>query len=170
MATKVEIRHTFNCDADTFWEHVFGSSEFNTTLYREGLEFPEYEIIEDRKDDAGKLHRKVRTTPKSDAPATVRKVIGDSISYVEEGIWDPSVGRYRFSITTSKLADKVRIGGELWVEPKGEGKIERRCDMDVEVKIFGVGRVVEAFVAKSLRDSYGQAAVFTNRWIADKGL
>jgi hypothetical protein len=38
------------------------------------------------------------------------------------------------------------------------------------VHVFGVGKLIEAFVEKQMRATYEQAAGFTNRWIADKGL
>jgi len=37
---------------------------------------------------------------------------------------------------------------------------------DVEVSIFGVGRVFEKFAEKSVRESYDKAAAFTNAWWA----
>ena len=74
------------------------------------------------------------------------------------------------TITTSKLPDKVKIGGEFWVEPRGEKKIERFCRCDIEVKIFGVGGAIEGFIEKTTRDSYEKAARFTNQFIRDKGL
>jgi hypothetical protein len=33
-----------------------------------------------------------------------------------------------------------------------------------------VGKLVEAFIEKTTRDSYDRAAKFTNRWIREKGL
>ena len=71
---------------------------------------------------------------------------------------------------TPKLADKIHIGGAFWLEPRGERKVERVCTIDIDVKIFGVGKVVEAFVEKSTRESYDRAATFTNKYIAEKGL
>ena len=48
--------------------------------------------------------------------------------------------------------------------------MKRIIDMTVEVKIFGIGGMVERFVSKSMQENYDQAATFTNKWIAETGL
>jgi hypothetical protein len=109
----------------------------------------------------------VRTEPKADAPAAVRKVLGDSLSYVEEGVLDPKTGRYKYTITPSKLANKVSIKGELWVEPRGEKRCERIVDVSISVDVFGVGRLIENFVEKTTRDSYDKASDWTRKWLRE---
>lgn len=170
MATSFTIRHTFDVDVDTFWREVFFNEEFNKTLYLERLRFKTYDVIEEKKEADGTVRRKVRQTPKMEAPGVVKKLVGDEISYVEEGQFDPQKKRWRYTITPSKLADKLKIGGEFWVEPKGEGKVERLCSVDIQVKIFGVGGAVESFIEKQTKDSYETAAKYTREFIAERGL
>ena len=69
----------------------------------------------------------------------------------------------------SKLADKIDISGELWTEPNGEGKLDRCVTMNIKVKIFGVGKVVEGFIEKTTRESYDRATDYTNGWLAEQG-
>jgi hypothetical protein len=164
---KFTIRHTFDCDPETFMTKTFRSQSFNKDLYIKGLEFKGYDILEDKEDADGKLHRRVRTEPKADAPAAVRKVLGDSLSYVEEGVLDPKTGRYKYTITPSKLANKVSIKGELWVEPRGEKRCERIVDVSISVDVFGVGRLIENFVEKTTRDSYDKASDWTRKWLRE---
>ena len=64
----------------------------------------------------------------------------------------------------------MRIGGKFWVEPRGDKRIERICEVDISVNIFGVGGIVEKFVESETRDSYEKATVFTNDWIKKHGL
>lgn len=161
------IRHTFDCSADDFWEKTFKNQEFNKNLYLEKLSFSEYEVLEDRTDDEGKIHRRVRCAPPTDAPRAVKKVLGDSLSYVEEGVFDPSTKKYRFKIVPSKMADKFRSEGEFWVESLDDDRCERICSMSVDVKIFGVGGVIESFMEKQTKDSYEQAAIHTRRYLSD---
>lgn len=165
-----DIRHPIHASADDFWQKLFLNPEFNQALYMEKLKFTSFKIVEDRKDDNGIHHRKVVAEPKADAPGPIKKLIGDSIAYTETGTWDPKTGRYRFTVETSKMADKIKTRGEIWVEPKGEGEIERCVHMDIDVKIFGIGKMVEGFIEKSTRDSYGAAARFSNEWIEKHGL
>ena len=166
---KVTISHEFNCDADTFWNKVFFDPEFGQAVYKGELGFPQYEVIEDR-DEGNERVRRIRVMPKQEAPAAVQKLVGGAFSYVEEGRFDKTTKRYRFRVVPSAMGDKIRTDGELRVETLGPKKIRRLVDMTIEVKIFGIGGMVEGFVSKSTQDSYARAAAFTNRWIAEKNL
>ncbi len=170
MATHFTVRHTFRgVDVDAFWQKVFFDPEYNRRLYLEALGFSDFDILEQTEEPNGAVTRTLRQTPKTEAPAVVKKLVGDSISYTEKGRFDPATKRWTYSITTSKLADKIRIGGEFWVEPKGGDAVERVCTVDLEVKIFGVGKAVEGFIEKQTKDSYDKAARFTQQFI-DEGL
>lgn len=166
MATHFTVRHTFRgVDVDGFWEKIFFDTEFNEQLYRRELGFTDYRVIEQHEDEKGVITRKVRQTPKSEAPAVVKKLVGDGISYTETGRFDPASKRWRYTIEPSKMADKIKIGGEFWVEHRGEDTVERICTVDLEVKVFGVGKAVESFIAKETKDSYEKAARYTQRYI-----
>jgi len=167
---KFTIQHTFDVNGDVFWDRIFFSQDFNRELYRERLEFKAYDILEEKKKEDGSVERKVHTEPKSEAPKVVKKVIGDSLSYTEEGTWDAKTKRYRYRIVPSKLADKIDSRGEVWVEPRGENKCERFCTVDCNVKIFGVGGAIESFIEKETKDSYDKAAQFTNEFVRREGL
>ncbi|MEI8255271.1 MAG: DUF2505 domain-containing protein [Deltaproteobacteria bacterium] len=166
---KATYAHEFNCSAATFWERIFLSDEFNRALYIDELKFPEYTVVESR-DTGDTIIRKCRVTPKQDAPAAVQKLLGGKLQYVEEGVYDKAAGRYRFKVVTASMGDKVKTEGEFRVEPLGDKRIRRVVDMNIEVKIFGVGGMVEGFIGKSTQESYDAAAKFTNKWIAEKGL
>lgn len=164
------LRHTFDCDVDTFWKKVFRNPEFNRELYLEQLRFDAYDVEDEHEDEQGRFHRRVSITPRADAPAVVRKALGSSLSYIEDGVWEPSDGKYHYKIIPSKMADKSTIKGALWVEPEGEGKCVRHCEMEITVRVFGVGKIIEGYVEKTTRESYESAATQTQRWLRDKGL
>jgi len=169
VSTKVEIRHVFPCPEDTFWEEIFDNAEFDTELFVETLKFPAYEVLNRTVDDDGVMKRDVRTVPASDAPAVVKKALGDNVSYIEHGTYDPKKRRYRFDIEPNRLRNKIDITGEMWSEPIGDGDEMHRCvRIEVSVKIFGVGRIVESFIADSMRDNYEKAAAFTTEWLEKK--
>jgi hypothetical protein len=170
VATKFTVRHVFETDKDTYWNKVFFDPEYNRRLYLDALKFKSFEIVEQTGAPGEVRTRKMRTEPASDAPAVVQKLIGNSISYIEEGRLDPQTGIWTYSIVTSKLADKVKIGGRFWVEPKGEKKIDRACECGIEVKVFGVGGAIESYIEKTTRESYEAAARFTNQFLREKGL
>jgi hypothetical protein len=165
---KFTVRHVFDVDVDTFWNEIFFDPEYNERLFREELGF-NYELIELKKNDDGSYDRKVRTEPKTEAPAAVKKLVGDKFSYLEEGHFDPETRLWKYTVTPSALPNKIHISGVFRAEPKGEKQLTRIVDTDLEVKIFGVGKIVEAFVEKETKESYDKAERFTNRWLREKG-
>lgn len=167
---KFTVRNTFETDVDTYWDRIFFDPEYNRRLYLEALGFKGFELLELTGEPGEKRTRKIRTEPAADAPAVVRKLIGESLTYTESGSFDPSTGVWTYQIVTNKLSDKVSIGGRLWAEPKGEKRCERIAEVEVVVKVFGVGGAIEKFIEKTTRDSYVKASAFTNRFIAEKGL
>lgn len=170
MATKFTLRDVFETDIDTYWDRIFFDPEYNERLYREGMGFKSFAIIEQTGEKGQKRTRTMRTEPAADAPAIVRKLIGDSLTYTETGTFDPATRIWTYSITPSALPDKVKIGGRLWAEPKGPKQCVRVAEIGIEVKVFGVGGAIESFIEKTTRESYVKATAFTNRFIAEKGL
>lgn len=167
---KFICTNVFNTDAETYWTKIFFDPDYNSGLYLEGLGFKGFEVLEITGEPGGDRTRRMKTEPKTQTPAVVEKLIGGSITYSEVGRLDAKTGKWTYAITTSKLSDKIKISGTLWVEPRGDRKIERFCEIDIEVKVFGVGGTIEKFVAETTRESYEKTGRFTNAWIAKKGL
>lgn len=171
-AMKFTIRHPYAIEPEAFWREVFFDREYNEKLYREGLQFEAFDIVEETDPPDGRRTRKVRVTPKIDAPAAIRKVLGDSVSYVEEGrleVTGPNTPKWLSKVLPSKLADKSTIKAEMWLERTGPGQSDRVAEFDIEVKMFGVGGMVEKFLEKTMRESYQKAADYTNQWLRANG-
>jgi hypothetical protein len=166
---KFRCANVFHCDADTYWKKLFFDQEYNEGLYKGALGFKNFEILEVTGEPGGDRTRKILTEPKTEAPAVVQKLIGGGVTYTETGRLDAKSGKFDYQIVTSKLSDKVKIKGRLWVEPRGDKEVERICDVDLEVSIFGVGGAIEKFIAEATRESYEKTAVYTNEFIAKKG-
>ena len=164
------LRHTFDCDVDTFWKEIFRNRDFNLDLYLNKLQFDTYDVENEHEDDQGRFHRRVKITPRAKAPAMIQKALGEKFSYTEDGVWEPSDGKYHFRIIPSTMSEKSTIQGTLWAEPESDGKCVRCCEMEITVRVFGVGKVIESFVEKTTRDSYEVAATETQRWLRDKGM
>lgn len=167
---KFTIRHRFSTDLDSYWNKVFFDPEYNRRLYQDALKFAGYELVELRDTGGGAMTRTVKLEPGFDAPAVVKKLLGDRFGYTEVGSFDPKTRRWSYTITPSTLADKVTIKGDFWAEPRGEKEIERICDVVIEARIFGVGGMLESYVEKETRQTYELAAQFTNQFIREKGL
>ncbi len=161
--TRLEVSHFFPVDAETYWNRIFFDAEFNRELFFNKLGFREWEVLSQEEENGTVVRRTVRSQPPNNAPGPVQKLIGDSLSYVDEGRMD-SDGHWRFTVRPSVMAEKIHISGDFWTEPT-EGGVNRRCTMEIEVKVFGIGRMVETTIEKEMRHSYDVAATETVRFI-----
>ncbi|MDB4941528.1 MAG: hypothetical protein JWP97_1062 [Labilithrix sp.] len=167
---EITLRHEIDTDEETYWTRCVFDAEFNKRLYIDALKFPQWQLLDSKEDDA-KIVRKVQVDPPTgNMPAAVKKVMGDSLKYVEDGTFDKKAKRYSFKVTPSTLADKTKVAGEMWVEKLGDKKITRVTKINVEVKVFMVGGMIEERILGDLRSSYDKGTVFTNEYIKEKGL
>lgn len=165
----LKLSQEFRCDAETFWSKLFFDATYNKALYLEGLKFASWEMLE-QKDAGGTLVQRVRMTPPSEMPAAMEKLVGGTISYVENGTFDKAKKSYAFEIVPDKMADRLELRGTIRTEAAGEKRIRRIGDIFLRAKVFGLGGMIEGFMAKSVTASYEAAARFTNDWIQKKGL
>ena len=97
-----------------------------------------------RRTRATAARRSARWSRRSRAcPPPAKKVIGDALTYAEDGYLDKKTGHYQSVITPSTFADKTHVEAELWCEPSPSGdanKCVRFARVKVEVKVFVVGR------------------------------
>lgn len=162
---EIRIEHLINCDPDTFWGKTFFNAEFNRSLYLEGLEFPNFEILELKETD-DEIIRVWKVTPRpGKLPAPLEKLAGD-LSYREEGTFNKATRVYSLTVTPGTLADKVKIRGKLTVEPAGAGKIKRILDLNVTAKLFGLGGLIEKQTLGDFKNNYQKSADFLNAWLA----
>ena len=161
---KFTVTHEINCSAEKFWK-LFFDKEFNDKLYREALGFPKYEVLKHEETDRQITH-KVHGQPKMNLPGPVAKLVGSNFAYTEEGTFDKATSIWRWKMTPSALADKMRNEGSLRVEPIGDDKVRRIADILIEAKIFGIGGLVESSAEKQLREGWDDSAKFLNKYIA----
>jgi len=159
------VTHEINCNIETFWK-LFFDKTFNETLYRQGLGFPEFNVVDQKETDT-EITRKCAGRPKLNMPGPVMKLLGDGFRYSEEGKFDKATKVWRWKMTPSAMADKLRQEGTLKVEAIGDNKVRRTAELINEAKVFGVGGLIESSAEKSLREGWDQSAVFMNKWIAD---
>jgi len=162
MATT-RIEQSFDCDEDTYWNEVFFDEAFNEKLYMEDLGFPQWKV-ESQRNEGDVVIRSVRIVPKTaELPKPVKKLVGDNIGYREEGRFDWSQRRYTFQIVPHKLPDKLDVRGSMWIERRGEGRIDRILELEVTAKVFGIGGIVEKRIIDDTRSGYEKAYSFIQR-------
>jgi hypothetical protein len=162
---KQTIRHPFETDEATFWRDVFFDHAFVERLYKEALGCTSVVFHEDTGDAPAGRTRRLAFTQPIDAPAPIRKLFGESTTMEERGRFDPAAKRWRFTMVPDRMADKIRIAGETWLEPRGAGQVERVTEMEYAVSIFGLGGVIEKFMASSTEESFVKQVRFTRDYL-----
>ncbi len=166
---EVTLRHEIQLDEDAFWSKIVFDETFNRLLYVDHLAFVGWSLLEQR-DTGSEIVRRVRVEPNVQGmPAAVKKVLGDRLSYTEEGTFSKATKRYAFRITPSALVEKTKVSGEMWCEGLGDGRIARFCKMSVAVNVFLIGSMVEERILADLRSSYDRGTAFANDYIARNG-
>ena len=166
---RYTIKHSFDIDEQNFWDKLFFDEAYNKALFADHLKFG-YQVLQYDREPDGSVRRRVECTPPIELPAVVKKVVGESTAYVEDGRFDPKTRRFTVDIVPKVGADMSKNRAVLWVEARGPKRCERIVDIDSTVKVFAVGKVIEAFIEKQTRATYDAAAAFTQKWIAEKGL
>jgi hypothetical protein len=157
--TTFTMRHEIDCTPEKFWE-LFFDNELQKKIFTE-LAFPKWEVV-DMKDTDKEIVRIVKAIPNLDAPAAVKKVLGNGFGYTEEGRFDKATKLYRFVIKPTTLADKLKNEGTVKCEAKGDAKCTRIVDVVAEAKIFGIGGMIEKMTEKSTRDGWQKGADLFN--------
>jgi hypothetical protein len=163
------LRHEIGCDEATYWDKCVLDDEYNKRLYLGELKFLSYELVEQR-DEGETVFRKVRAEPKAgNMPAALKKAIGDSFGYTEEGTYDRKSKRYTFRTIPAAFSDKVKIQGTMQCEAIGPKRILRISDVRVDVKVFMIGGMIEERIVDDIKRSFSKAAEFTETWVKEKG-
>ena len=127
------------------------------------LEFPKYKVIELR-DTSDTIVRRAEAIPKLNLPGPVAKAVGANFGYAEEGTFDKAAEVWRFKMTPSTMADKLRHEGSMRLEDIGPGKIRRVVDLELEARVFGIGALIESAFERQLRDAWDKSAIVTNTY------
>ena len=168
---KTVIRDSFDVTPDTYWDSIFFNPEFQKRMYIEALASDSVDVSPLTTAPNGDRTRKLVFVQKLDAPAAIRKLVGDTTTMEERGTFDLKTKRWRFAMIPDRMPDKLQIRGEMWVEPvAGGNKIERVCELDLSVGIFGIGSMVEKFMSSATVESYAKQTRFTRDFIVEKRL
>jgi hypothetical protein len=167
MVARIQLTHLFHCDEVVFWRD-FADDEFNRELFLSEMGYPVYNVLE-RRSDGPRLWRRLEITPKVDLPAGVAKIVGSALTFLEEGEYDGEVYRFTFlSPPGSFAADLATSTGVIRTEPGAGGTTKRTIDVTCEIRMFGVGRMLESAAVKIAQDTYSAQAVAWNALLAKR--
>jgi hypothetical protein len=162
MAARFVVEHVLQASEEQFWTHVFRSERFNRALYIDHLGFG-YEL---ESWDPATCSRRARIWPVTNVPKALSSLIGGEINFVEEGVCDEATRQYDFSIIPSRLSDRIDVRGRVETEPLTDRTCRRRVTLDIEVRMFGIGPVMESFLERSIREQYDENAAFIDDYLA----
>jgi hypothetical protein len=158
------LRHPLNCTPERHWQ-LFFDPEWTRELIVDGLGFMSCDVRPVRQEGTIR-HREMAVTPKLVIPAAVAKLLGDRLGYTERGAYDETQQKWTYQLVLNVLTDKIRMGGEVTVEPLGADRCTRVSKMWVDVKLFGLGGMVEKAAESNMRDGWDKSAAWINAWLA----
>jgi hypothetical protein len=169
MTERVRIEHDFDCSEQAFW-NTFLDQKYNQEMFCGRMKFPRWEVVSFNTTET-EMRRVIEVEPYvGNLPGPIKKVLGDSIRYREEGHLDRKANSYQLKIVPSKLADKILVNGRQYTTPLGDNKCRRIFEATIEVKIFGIGSLIEKNVVSDLTKSYEVGAVFTRNYMQQHGI
>lgn len=161
---KIYASHHLPCSVETFWRLYF-DDEYKEALDRE-MDLAEHVILEDVPRGDRRFIR-ARLTPNREIPKAVQKVFRSAtLSYVEERLYDADRSRIDWTALHDMLGKRFRCSGQFSVQPEGDGS-RRILDGSIEVKILGVGRLIEKTIASDVERTYDVSARFIGRWLEE---
>ena len=161
---RFEIGGDYRVSEEQFWSDVFFEPEFVNALHLDGLAYKRIEIVDDTTEPDGTRERILLAYPTFEVPGPLRRVLGSEIHYRELGSFDPDTRIWSTHTTLPRLGDKLLVRADMSFMDTGPGRCRRSVEFDVRIKVFGLGRILESFVKRTVSDAYEQARVFTNAW------
>jgi hypothetical protein len=115
------------------------------------------------------VRRRLQFQKAVDAPLAIRKLVGDSVTIEEVSVFDARERRWSYQMIPAVIGERVEIRGSVRLDENAEG-VEQLSTSCVACRIFGLGPIIEHFVAKSTDEGNADKAAFTHRYIAEKRL
>lgn len=169
MTIDSDYRQRFPVSSNTYWRELCLSLEYQERLYREALGCTRMEVLAHEGDLERGMKRRLRFEKPLDAPTAVKKLFGDAVTIEEQSEFDAGTKTWSYRMVPGMLADRIDIRGVIRLDENADG-VEQLSRTTVTCRMFGVGSVVEHFVAKSSNEGNHDKAEFTRRYIAEKGL
>lgn len=166
---QVTLKNTLDCSPEAYFEGCLFDEDYTKRLFLDVLKFPGVEILELKK-EGDQWRRRIKVMPPmTGLPGPMKKLAGDSMSYIEEGTYDVKQKRYTYHVVPSTAAEKTKTAGEATCEVSG-GKTTLITKFSIDVKVMLVGGMIEEKILGDLRASLDQAAPFIASFTAEKGL
>lgn len=160
---KFTLTHSLLCSVDRYWR-LFLDPGFTQTLLVDGLGFGRVEVGPLQPHGSDEQSRTMKVTPKLDLPGPVARVLGDALSYLEEGTYHAATQRWTYELRFNAVADRIQTGGVIYVEPDGDG-CRRISELWFNAKVFGVGGLIERSARSNMETGFNKSAAWFDTWV-----
>ncbi len=157
---RVLTEHVYECEPDAFWAHHLDEASRRPKEV-EGCGAISFRVLsKERQEGLVVMRSEVVEAP--DVPAPIRRIFGTSIRAEEILRWHEGSDRATFEYIPETMPDRARLSGTLATERLGDGRCLVTADIEVTVKIFGVGSVAERILARELPERQEKAVAWFN--------
>ncbi len=160
--TPFHIEQTFRGTRDEFWRVLFHPEYPAAVAKLTGVK--SHELVE-LTDHGDRITRVIRSEPKRDLPAAVRKITGASLVYLEHSTLYKAEHRHEFRVELEKLQNRADIAGRYTVEEVEPGVVRRVGDATIEIKVPLLGKRIEKGVVEDLTSSHAITAKVIQAWL-----
>jgi hypothetical protein len=166
---ETDHRQRFPVCAETYWKELCLSLEYQERVYREALGCTKMYVVEHEGGYETGMRRRLRFDKPIDAPLAIRKLVGDTVAIEEISQFDAREKRWTYQMIPAVIGERIEIRGTVRLD-ETEAGVEQLSKNTVACRIFGLGSIIEHFVAKSSVEGNADKAAFTQRYIAEKSL
>jgi len=164
---RIRCEHEIPLSADAFWG-LLHAPHYEAAVAR-AVGLREYRELE-RREEPEAVYRRVQVEAEAPAAlgALLRRIgLEGPLGYVEEQ-WRSRMRReVRWRMTPGAFAERARIEGVVRIEPRGRGRCARVLEGVVELRVFGVGGVLERAAVSMVTDAYAKGAAVAAELGAD---
>jgi hypothetical protein len=164
---RIRCEHEIPLSADAFWE-LLHAPRYEAAVAR-AVGLREYRELE-RREEPEAIYRRLQVEAElpDSLGALLRRIgVAGPIGYVEEQWRSRARREVRWRMTPGAFAERARIEGTVRVEPRGRGRCVRVLDGVVELRVFGVGGMLERAAVALVTDAYAKGAAVAAELGAD---
>lgn len=169
MTIALTHRQQFDVSLETYWRELCLSLVYQERLFCEALGCSAMQVLENVGSYEQGVRRRLRFTKAIAAPAAVTKLFGSHVTIEEHSEFDAAERCWSYRMVPSILGDRIDIRGRVRAEASGSGVVQV-SENTVTCRLFGLGSIIEPFVARSTEEGNADKAQFTRRYILERGL
>lgn len=166
---RLHAVHRIPLGAERFWA-ILHSAPYEAAV-AEALGLRTYRELE-RREDEREIYRRIEMVAELPEPlrGILARVPGAAagaaglVRSTEEQWRSRSERRVRWKTTPAYLSGRVRLEGEVRVSPVDADHCDRILEGVVEVRVFGLGGLVERALAGAIESTYARSAEVARRF------